>query len=333
MQRIRERPSDLLSVAEGRGHEAVLKVVLLSVLAAVLVAAGLPYLIATPNLNGSIPEQPFSDSAFADVGGIRMHWRARGPNEAGALIILLHGFGGSGFSWRHSLDALEGEGYQVLAPDLPPFGYSQRTANGPDWPDLVIELAEAQGADLPWVLVGHSMGVSVAAEVTNRRSERVSGLIMVGGTPQLRRSAHGWSWLFRLPPIGRWAEVWAARNLVAEDSITRMLSSALGRAPTAEEFNGYRRPLLVRGTYPALLRRMSNSIDVEDEWVGRPTAVIWGEFDSWVPIERAEALIDRLSKPVALHVVVGASHNPMDTHPAAFNRLMVDQIKRFLTTL
>lgn len=308
----------------------MLRVILLSLLAALIAAAALPFLISTPNLTGRIPDQPFADSSFGDFGGTRLHWRERNGDRPRALVVLLHGFGGSGFSWRHSLDALEQEGYRVIAPDLPPFGYSERSAKGPDWADLVIQLADDRGPDLPWILVGHSMGVSVAAEVTNRRGERAAGLIMVDGTPRLRHSGGGWSWLFELPPVGRWAELWAARNLVEESSIAEMLGSALGRPPTAEEFAGYYRPLIIPGTYPALLSRMSQHREVTDDWMSTPHAIIWGESDSWVPLERARALIDRLPDPVEIRIIAESGHNPMDTHPESFNRLLLEKIQRLL---
>jgi len=308
----------------------MLRLVVVSALAALAVAAGLPYLIPNPSLNGTIPEQPFEDSRFTDIEDTRLHWRGRSPDSARGLVILLHGFGGSGFSWRYSLDALEQAGYRVIAPDLPPFGYSERTAGGPDWPDLVIELAERQGDGLPWLLVGHSMGVSVAAEVVNRRPDRAAGLIMVGGTPSMRGRHSELSWLFALPPVGRWAEIWAARNLVRPESIMGMLSSAFGREPTEAEFEGYYRPLLVPDTYPALLRRMSARSSVSDDWMQQPHSIIWGEFDAWVPIERAEALVERLPEAIPIEILAGAGHNPMDTHPEAFDAMLIEQIDRYL---
>jgi pimeloyl-ACP methyl ester carboxylesterase len=308
----------------------MIRVILLSLLAALLVAAGLPYLIATPQFDGRIPDQPFADSRFAEVLGTRLHWRERGPEASPALIVLLHGFGGSGFSWRHSLDALEARGYLAIAPDLPPFGYSERRGDGPDWPALVIDLAEQRGGDRPWVLVGHSMGVGVAAEVVNRRPDRAAGLIMVSGTPRLGDDHRGLSWLFALPPVGRWAEVWASRHLVEPDAIKRMLDSALGRPPTEQEFAGYYRPLLIPDSYPALLRRMAARATVGDAWMDSPHAIIWGAGDSWVPLERARALVDRLPEPIELQVLAEAAHNPMDTHPAEFNRRLLTQIDTFL---
>jgi len=310
----------------------MIRVVVLSLLAAVAVAAGLPYLISTPQFDGRIPEQPFADSRFDTFDGTRLHWRERGPDSAPALIILLHGFGGSAFSWRHSLDALERAGFHAIAPDLPPFGYSERRASGPDWASLVIDLAESRGADQPWVLVGHSMGVGVAAEIVNQRPDRAAGLVMVSGTPRLGEDHQGLSWLFALPPVGRWAEVWAAGNLVEPASIKRMLGSALGRPPTEEEFRGYYQPLLIPDSYPALLRRMARRGQVGSGWMRSPHAIIWGEDDRWVPIDRARELNEQLPAPAEIQVIEGAGHNPMDTHPAAFNRRLLRQIDAFLRT-
>ena len=55
-----------------------------------------------------------------ETNGIRMHIAERG---AGPLVVLLHGFPESWYSWRHQLAALVDAGYRAVAPD-------QRKATG-----------------------------------------------------------------------------------------------------------------------------------------------------------------------------------------------------------
>jgi len=54
-----------------------------------------------------------------DVGGLRMHVAERGE---GPLVVLLHGFPESWYSWRHQIEALSGAGFRVVAPDQRGYG-------------------------------------------------------------------------------------------------------------------------------------------------------------------------------------------------------------------
>ena len=49
---------------------------------------------------------------FVEANGIRMHIAEQGT---GLLVILLHGFPESWYSWRHQLPALAAAGYHVVA--------------------------------------------------------------------------------------------------------------------------------------------------------------------------------------------------------------------------
>jgi pimeloyl-ACP methyl ester carboxylesterase len=51
---------------------------------------------------------------FVDTNGIRMHLAEAG---SGPLVVLLHGFPESWYSWRHQLTALADAGFHVVAPD------------------------------------------------------------------------------------------------------------------------------------------------------------------------------------------------------------------------
>ncbi|AKS41339.1 alpha/beta fold hydrolase [Wenzhouxiangella marina] len=303
------------------------KKILIGLVVLIALAAIIPFLLPEPNLGGRIPEQPFTDSRFTEIEGVRVHWRERGSQDSERLVVLLHGFGGSAFSWRHSLDALEQAGYHVIAPDLPPFGYSERTARGPEWASLMRRLAEQVAPGARWTLVGHSMGVGVAADMASAEPDRIDRLIMVDGTPALRRESGPMAWLITLPPVGLAAEYWASKKLVDESSINELLESALGRAPTAEELAGYHYPLTIPGTYSALLRRMAERQPETEGWEQLPIDVIWGERDEWLPRRLADRLVQRLPGRIEPVYIEGAGHNPMDTHPEELNELLLERIQ------
>lgn len=96
---------------------------------------------------------------------------------ADAAVVLIHGWGGTGASWRPIREHLHGR--PVVAPDL--LGHGSRT--GEAWPSVTVrDLAEDVAADLggrPVVLVGHSMGGQVALDLALRWPERVAGVVVV----------------------------------------------------------------------------------------------------------------------------------------------------------
>ena len=294
-----------------------------SLLTLLLLALLIPYLLPRPGIDGAIPDQPFTDSRFSRVEGIRLHYRARltEANSDQALVVLVHGFGGSTFSWSDTLDALESWGVPAIALDLPPFGFSERNGRGADWSTLVLSLAEqiAPGSEL--VLVGHSMGAGVVAAAAAQSQGTVSQLVFVGGGPgQRRQRSAAWRGLLLVPSVGRALEVAAAHRLLEEATFGELLATALGRAPTAEELAGYREPLRIPGTYPALLQRMSQGAD-SSGWRSTPAAAIWGELDARVALgvgQRLQAQVPELE----LFVIPGGSHNPMETEPHEFQALL-----------
>src|SRR3954454_6874099 len=60
---------------------------------------------------------------FLTLGGRLVHVEQAGTGEA---VVLLHGFGGSTYSWRKVMPGLAAH-FRVVAIDLNGFGYTQRT--------------------------------------------------------------------------------------------------------------------------------------------------------------------------------------------------------------
>ncbi len=293
-----------------------------------VLALTIPWLLPRPGIDGEIPDQPFSDSRFSEVRGTRLHYRARltEANGDSPLVVLVHGFGGSAFSWSATLDALEDWQLDVIAPDLPPFGYSERSGSGADWSELVLALAQELAPGRELVLVGHSVGAGVIAASAARSDGQVRQLVFVGGGPgQRRQRSAAWRGLLAVPSIGRALETVAAHRLLEKDTFAELLATALGREPTAEELAGYREPLRIPGTYPALMRRMSQGADTSG-WESTPAAAIWGEKDARVPLEVGKQLQENFAG-LELLVIPEAGHNPMETHPEQFEALLADLLE------
>ena len=95
------------------------------------------------------------------TNGIRLHCAVAGD---GPLVILLHGFPESWYSWRHQIAVLA-ERFRVVAPDLRGYNESEKPASVAAYamPELVADvegLIDAFGAR-DAVIVGHDWGGAI----------------------------------------------------------------------------------------------------------------------------------------------------------------------------
>lgn len=121
---------------------------------------------------------------IAGAGELRLHARVRDA-AASTLppVVLVHGFG-IGTSYLVPLAARLAEHAPTYAPELPGHGLSDHDARPLSIPELADALAAWMDARplRSALLVGHSLGCQVAAEVAARRPELVAGLVLVGPT-------------------------------------------------------------------------------------------------------------------------------------------------------
>ncbi len=116
---------------------------------------------------------------FIETNGIRMHIAEAGQ---GPLIVLLHGFPESWYSWRHQLSDLAEAGYHVVAPDQRGYGQTGFSREGVEkYTRLhlvgdIVGLLEALG-ERQTVVVGHDWGAVVAWDLAMMRPDRVRGVV------------------------------------------------------------------------------------------------------------------------------------------------------------
>ncbi|MCX2932537.1 alpha/beta hydrolase [Mycobacterium sp. CVI_P3] len=115
-----------------------------------------------------------------DCRGTRIHAVEEGE---GPLVILVHGFPESWYSWRHQIPALAAAGYRVLAIDQRGFGRSSKfRVNSAYRIDKVVAdieaLLDAYG-ERQAVVVGHDWGAPVAWTFAWLHPERCRGVVGV----------------------------------------------------------------------------------------------------------------------------------------------------------
>jgi len=115
---------------------------------------------------------------YARINGIQMHYVEEGQ---GPLVLLLHGFPHTWFSWRHQITALAEAGYRVVAPDLRGMGQTEAPEElaayradviTADLVGLLDHLGEEQA-----VVSGIDYGMFAAYDLAAEHPERVRALI------------------------------------------------------------------------------------------------------------------------------------------------------------
>lgn len=116
-----------------------------------------------------------------DTGEVALRCAVEGE---GPLVIMVHGFPESWYSWRHQIRALSEAGYRVAAPDVRGYGESDRPepVEAYDLESLtgdIAGLAEALSPGEKAVVVGHDWGAPIAWNTARLHADKfraVAGL-------------------------------------------------------------------------------------------------------------------------------------------------------------
>jgi pimeloyl-ACP methyl ester carboxylesterase len=289
-----------------------------------------PYLLPLPP-NPDVSPEAFArpGGRFLTVDGTRTWIQESGP-PAGPAVVFLHGFGGSTFSWRETLEPVGEAGFHAIALDLRGFGLSDKRIDA-DYGHRAqawFVLAAMDELDLDAaVVVGHSMGGNVAAHMALEAPERVRGLVLVDaatgpdgagggpGGPLLSAALH-------LPPVQRLARV-VLRHTATPERVSALLRSAYldPAAVTPDVEAGYLVPQRLADWDLALIGIVrdggGNALADRFSTIATPTLVIWGDQDPWIPPSAGEEIRDALTD-ARLAIVADSGHLPFEEQPQAF---------------
>ncbi|RKH35752.1 alpha/beta hydrolase [Corallococcus praedator] len=143
-----------------------------------------------------------------ETNGIHLHLAEAGE---GPLVLLLHGWPESWYSWRHQLLALAAAGYHAVAPDVRGYGQSDkpREIEAYSMKHLMADfvgLLDALGEKTA-VVVGHDWGSAMAWNLAALHPDRFHAVVgmsvpHMGRTPlpptQLFKKVFGEKWFYIL---------------------------------------------------------------------------------------------------------------------------------------
>lgn len=231
--------------------------------------------------------------------------------SSGPPVLWIHGMGSSRQAFWDVV-ARKPIGGDYFIPDLPGFGASAlppRRQALPDFVEAVLQLIREWRLHRP-IVVGHSFGGMVAAELAIAHPDVVGGVIFVASagftSPEHALTPTRWVWVNR---VGIWLTSW--------DWFGHSILEALGLDPrqvpaaTLSRMRyGWR-----RSREMARMQRFYETPQLAERFhrAAIPAVAIWGERDRLFPLEQVAPLL-----AVPTWVVPGAGHLPFDYDPPMF---------------
>lgn len=269
------------------------------------------------------------------VGADTFAARTCGPDD-GELVILLHGFPQTSWSWRHQLQALGAAGYRAVAPDQRGYSPGARPSEVGRYSSAalvadVIAVADEIGGHM-FHLVGHDWGAAVAWQVAGRHPQRLRTLNILSvphpvafsaalrdpASDQTERSSY--FEFFRSDQ--------AADAFLADDAA--LLRGVYGSLEPSE-IEPYVEVLTQPGAMQAALNwyRAADLTLVEGLGpITMPTLFIWSTEDTALGRDGAEATAAHVEGPYRFEVLEGISHWIAEEAPERTNELLLDHLSR-----
>jgi pimeloyl-ACP methyl ester carboxylesterase len=261
-----------------------------------------------------------------EADGVKMFYREAGPSDA-PVVLLLHGFPTSSFQYRELIPRLA-DGYRVIAPDLPGFGFTE-VPNERHYKYTFDSLAESIAAFTDalslkrYALYVFDYGAPTGFRLAMARPERVTAIVSQNGNAYEEGLGDAWA------PIRRyWSEPTAAnrdaiRTALNLEGMRREYASGISN-PEVIAPEGY--------TLDAALLARPGNVDIQldlfldyannvklypafQEYFRKwkpPLFAIWGKNDPYFIPPGAEAF--RRDNPNAIVQFLDTGHFALETH-------------------
>jgi pimeloyl-ACP methyl ester carboxylesterase len=314
-----------------------LKTFLFILLIVLLLSITIPWLIPISQAQKhKIDFKPFYNSEFVEIDGVKLHyrtWLTEDKNKG--WILFIHGMGSSTYSWENNTVFFYQNDYNVIAVDVPPFGYSDKN---PELNNSIDELSKLLwnftkifDNSGKWVLIGHSMGGAIVQCMSVIKPYKVSKTVFVSPamfkdlSPQKDFS----SFIIKIPLIQRIIIIIGDYFIITEKNVSKMLLSAYGKEVPQETVREYLKTFNQKGFTTAFVKTFGNSKIIQNVNglnFKTKSLLFAGVKDTWVPYEKYKNIYE-LFPQMKTVLIEDAGHCIMETHPNEFNKITLDFLR------
>ncbi len=265
-----------------------------------------------------------------DVEGVQYFYREVGENNPDT-ILMIHGFLGSSYDFIDVMNALK-DRYHIIAVDMIGFGLSEKPIDfdyaKQNQAQGLVKFLDTLGID-EVTIMAHSMGGEVSIHLAHDYPDYVNEMILIGSGGYVEESQNG------LMPsnIPMFVYDYVVRNYYIQRTFF-LTAYAQDEIDTGRiTFHDFDEMYYVNKTIPGNIlqafTRDNDSGSTNDKLglIRQPTLLIWGEFDSFIPLATGIKLQQAMSDVAQLVVMEDAGHLPFDTY---FEEFMI-HVEEFIT--
>ena len=274
-------------------------------------------------------------SKWVTLADHEVHFIEAGDPDSERLIVLMHGFGASAFSYQDTIEPLSELGH-VIAYDRAAFGFTERPTEWEQNPygmdgqlQVLDELIATFGANKEVWIVGHSMGGRLAASYAIDNQDKLAGVVLYAPAVMNDAGTPRWlNWVYSIPQVNAIGP--RLVSSIATNGLDLLYQSYYDESKVTQEIlDGYRAPLKVAGWEKAFweFNRAPRGESVKDRLsdITIPTLVITGDTDTVVPT--ADSIqVSRMIKQSELVVIPKTGHLPNEEEPARFAQAVMEFI-------
>jgi len=266
--------------------------------------------------------------------GSRIHYKDEG-NKVGKVLVLVHGFADSLFTFDYMIPELENE-FRLVRMDFPAFGLTGKVPSNNYGPEAFVKVIHEVTNNLgiqKFSIIGNSLGGSAAWRYALNYPEQLEGLILIAAAgikneedkerklaPKAVNSPlTGWLFRYVMPKfmIGN-----ILKNVFVDESLI-----------TSKNVDRFHDFLILEGSREAIISMSTsggykNNSKVEIRNITTPTLIIHGANDNIIPVRTHEYFLSEIVNSKAL-IYDGVGHIPMLEAPIRTSK----DIKEFMNRL
>ena len=301
-----------------------------------------PFLVPV-NTSGTLTKEQAAseiwggESKWVELAGHEVHYVDTGDPESDRLIVLMHGFGASAYSYRDVLEPLATLGH-VIAYDRAAFGFTERPTSWEINPygaegqlQVLDELIARFGSGKEVFIVGHSAGGNLAASYTVDNQEKLAGSVLYAPAVLNGGGGPSWlNWIFSIPQINHIGP--ALVSSIATSGLDLLyLSYNDPETVTEQTLAGYTQPLKVEGWEKAFweFNKAPRDTGVSERLreIRVPTLVLTGDNDQVVATADS-VTVAGLVFGSELVIIPQTGHLPNEESPQEFAQAVIDFVEK-----
>jgi len=259
----------------------------------------------------------YPDSKFLNANGVDLHYRSKGIGDP---ILLIHGNGASLHTWELWMNQIP-DTFQVIALDLPGFGLSGTLTDGNysnvNYVETLHQFMDQIGVDRA-IVAGNSFGGALTWKLAHDHPNLVRKMALLDASGYPRTNAET-----KIPIAFRLARIPIVRNVMSKVTPRSLFASSLKNAIADDNLvddayvdrhfelflkEGNRRAFSEKNGYPSAIE----SEKIKD--IKIPTLIMWGEEDTFVPVENAYKFQADLENDTMI-IYPNIGHIPMEEIP------------------